>query len=80
MAQQTAVEWLFEQIGNGNITSEKTDCGYLITINNDCYEQAKAMEKEQIITAWRNGDNDSIYNFKELDELAEQYYNETYDK
>ena len=38
------------------------------------------MEKEQIIHAWREGDNDSMYSPKELYKLAEQYYNETYGK
>ncbi len=36
------------------------------------------MEKEQIINAWRNGDNDSMYSPKELDQHAEEYYNETF--
>ena len=70
--ETTAVEWLFEQIKNGNITSEKTDCGYLVMVNDNCLEQAKAMEKDQIVNAWMATDN-------ELQRIAaEQYYNETY--
>ena len=65
MAQQTAVEWLVEQYANENYGIE-------------VYAQAKQMEKEQIIHAWREGDNDSMYSPKELDKQAEQYYNETY--
>ncbi len=42
--------------------------------------QLLEVEKEQIETAWRNGDNDSMYSPKELDDQAEQYYNETYKK
>ena len=71
MAQQTAVEWLFSQIP---LEFSSSRSAY------EKLEKALQMEKEQIINAWRNGDNDSIYNFKELDELAEQYYNETYNK
>jgi hypothetical protein len=86
---QTAVEWLFQQILNGNITSEKTDCGYLVIINENCLEQAKAMEKQQMITAM-------IYTFNQQNTLpygmeyllnrdgmledCEDYYNETYYK
>lgn len=74
MAQQTAVEFLFEQVTNldwKNLTREK---------KTEILEQAKAMEKEQIINAWRNGDNDSMYSPQELDQQAEQYYNEIYMK
>jgi len=59
--KQTAVEWLAE------ITSK---LGY---VSADIYDQAKAMEKEQIIDAWDNGcEDDGII------DNAEQYYNETY--
>jgi hypothetical protein len=56
MKKQTAVEWLIKI--------------YLQTnkIDNFDIEQAKAMEKEQIIDAYNNGENRS----------AELYYNETY--
>ena len=70
MAQQTAVEWLIEMI-SPYITDERA---------NPFIEKAKQMEKEQIIHAWREGDNDSMYDPKELDQQAEQYYNETYNK
>ena len=59
--KQTAVEWLFEQVW---ITSGE-DLSELL-------EQAKQMEKEQIIDAWIATDN-------ELQRIAaEQYYNETF--
>jgi len=58
--KQTAVEWLIDQI-----KSEK----YIEDVD---FEQAKEMEKEQIIEAWIATDN-------ELQRLAaEQYYNETF--
>lgn len=40
--------------------------------------QAKEIEKFQIINAWLNGDADSMYDPKQLQEQAEQYYNEAY--
>lgn len=69
MAQQTAVEWYYDQ----TVIEGKTNYWELL-------EQAKQMEREQIINAWRNGDNDSMYPPQELDRQAEEYYNETYGK
>ena len=61
-AQQTAVEWLrnklFDEWGIG--------------ISDNVIEQAKQMEKEQIINAYEKGAEESWD--------AEQYYNETYGK
>ena len=67
MGKITAVEWFWIHLPD-NVSKE-----YFIL-----FQQAKQMEKEQIMNAWRNGDNDSIYDFKELDELALKYYNEQY--
>jgi hypothetical protein len=55
MKQQTAVEWLW----NLSLTKE---------LQASDFQQALAMEKEQIIDAYNNGENRS----------AELYYNETY--
>jgi DNA polymerase III psi subunit len=58
----TAVEWLVQKYFND----------YNVLIPELEYEQAKQMEKEQIVNAWMATDN-------ELQRLAaEQYYNETY--
>jgi len=63
--KKTAVEWLLEQLP----TIDKYDPYYANIIN-----QAKAMEKEQIINAWIATDN-------ELQRIAaEQYYTETFNK
>ena len=65
MAQQTAVEWLIEMI-SPYITDEKA---------NPFIEQAKEMEKEQIMKAAK------VILFASTgpgDTAAEQYYNETY--
>jgi len=72
MAQQTAVEWFLQEL---------IRCGWLEEGQiNITLEQANKIHKDQIETAWRNGDNDSMYSPKELDQQAEQYYNETYGK
>jgi hypothetical protein len=59
--KQTAVEWLYE-----NILLTPLD----IRSINKCLEQAKEMEKEQIIDACKQ----CSYSYEE----AEQYYNETF--
>ena len=62
MAQTTAVEWFWIHLPE-NISKEYFDL----------FEQAKAMEKKQIMKA--------VYDTMEFDpniEIAEKYYNETY--
>jgi HEPN domain-containing protein len=66
MAQQTAVEWLSERLIRMIPTISPM---YKYEIK-EFVEQAKAMEKEQIIDAYENGENRS----------AELYYNENYKK
>ena len=69
MAQQTAVDWFMEKIG------EKQPNGmYVIDTLEDVanvFQQAKSMEKEQIIDAATWG---------ALAETGEKYYNEKYKK
>ena len=82
MAQQTAVEWLLEVL---NSVRPDEFCS-IEKIKGLC-EQAKAMEKEQIIKCWdkayavggANGSNDWV-NECELTDNGEYYYNETYNK
>ena len=62
--KQTAVEWLALYIKG--ITNLNCD---------EVIYQAKAMEKEQIIDAWKNAEG---YNDLTNENLAEQYYIETY--
>lgn len=72
--KQTAVEWFQSQIiniVNGNCELSEIEI----------FNQAKAMEKEQIKDAWLNAWNDSMLNpleDKYYEPVAEQYYNETY--
>jgi hypothetical protein len=63
--KQTAVEWLIDQVED-----------YIGLIPVDIIEQAKEMEKQQIIDAYDNGKY--ITSGKEFG--GEQYYNETFKK
>ena len=67
--KQTAVEWLIEEL-------QKRDMDVLIR---DLYNQAKEMEKQQIINA--HGIKKD-YSFSQIDPqiiTGEQYYKETYE-
>ena len=68
MAQQTAVEWLIMQLPV-KIRVELYE--------QNIHEQAKEMEKEQIMKAHKEGNK---YNGWALQHEHEQYYNETYGK
>ena len=61
----TAVEWLFLMLNNPNSNQD---------FANKLLEQAKEMEKQQIIDAYKDG---GYIKFKKL---SEQYYNETFNK
>ncbi len=66
--KQTAVEWLEEQIKDIFYVAEASE---MIKQFKSVYEQAKEMEKQQIMDAYANGDNFNYRNSK-------QYYNETF--
>jgi hypothetical protein len=65
MAQQTAVEWLFDTL------AEK---GYFKKLPVTEFKQAKAMEKKQIMDAFKFGELPPPF----VNLNAEEYYNETY--
>ncbi len=68
--KQTAVEWLLE-----NLISEphfEEDFNY----NSECWDKAKAMEKEQIIEAY----NTSFLLRDKPYSTAENYYEQTFNK
>lgn len=81
--KQTAVEWLIEQLTN----RQNGIINALSHLSLDkIYNQSKEKEKQQIIDADLNG---SVRTAKAIDyritqlkikELAEQYYNETFNK
>jgi len=62
MRQQTAVEWLVEQLLDGKLLMPSL------------IEQSKQMEKEQITAAYNMGS----YDMAEKKFQPDQYYNETY--
>ena len=71
--KQTAVEWLEEKFTNSNAD--------FINWAEEYFEQAKEMEKQQIIESYCQGcyditKDDSIF----PREKSEQYYNETFNK
>ena len=69
--KQTAVEWLEEQL----------KCKLIVYID-EAIQQAKAMEKEQIMEAYDKGDGNGAeriyYHDIRNDISSEQYYNETF--
>jgi hypothetical protein len=73
MKKQTAVEWLTEMITDMIHEAHHSEFA-------DLFESAKAMEKEQIIAAYRNGrkDEDTAYYDAFFQRTCEDYYNETY--
>jgi hypothetical protein len=64
MKQQTAVEWLYDQI-------TRTSWDY------NTVKQAKVMEKQQISEAYRQGVEEDVYNnpLKTGDEYYDEKYN-----
>ncbi len=77
--KQTAVQWLIEQIESGKIEIVYSNKIHSIKCIPEISEQAKAMEKEQIIEAYRSGVEDERYDddFNNI-RLNGKYYNETY--
>ncbi len=68
--KQTAVEWLYDNLLFAPISRQD------VKYNERKFEQAKEMEKEQIIEAFDKGDV-SIYG---IEINGEQYYKETFNK
>jgi len=77
--KQTAVEWFFDNLKNHEIQAE----------HYNLYQQALAMEKEQMKEGYnqgyRDGESDTVdINFVNMDVSmfanAENYYDETYGK
>ena len=65
MKKQTAVEWLLQRFEDGDMYNVE-DAQFI-------KHQALAMEKEQIIDAWEDGQGSFSTR------TVEQYYNETYE-
>jgi hypothetical protein len=65
MSKQTAVEWLYQEITKKSVNDPNHNVLGIL-------EQAKEMEKEQMIDAWEDG-HDSFST-----RSGEQCYNETF--
>ncbi len=75
--KQTAVEWLVKELESyGNTQFCKIEWEQLDLL----IEQAKAMEKEQIIEAYLKNHLQGCWMKNTPEEYAEQYYNETFNK
>lgn len=77
MRKQTAVEWLWLNLTDdmiGELSCEQIKSIY------DVVQQAKAMEKEQIVKTYRDGrsDQQSERNTRWYNRNAEYYYNEKF--
>jgi hypothetical protein len=71
MKQETAIEWLIEQLKNME---------YDLRLIPNTIQQAKAMEKQQIINAYKEGCFDNILDESTDSIRAEEYYEETYNQ
>ena len=72
MPKQTAVEWLWLNLTDdmiGALSPKQIKSIYYLV------QQAKAMEKEQIVDAFEVGYNQ---NYEQQYDTIEQYYNKTY--
>jgi hypothetical protein len=69
---QTAVQWLMEELWNNK---------HLKVFPTAEYQQAKQMEKGQIIDTWIQATPRNIPKYEAITkEFAERYYTETYNK
>jgi hypothetical protein len=68
MKKQTAVEWLYELLRDNHKE----------VFDGNIWEQAKAMEKEQIVEAFYQCGKDNFEHIKVINRSANDYYNETY--
>jgi hypothetical protein len=76
--KKTAVEWLAQKLFKINSSSTTDMDGtikFLAIEFKDLFEQAKEMEKEQIIECYQNGSIDTL---KDELKFGKQYYNEQF--
>lgn len=66
--KQTAVEWLVDKLIKGEF----------INSTDELIEQAKQMEKQQIVNAYYQCGRDNFEHIKVINRSATDYYNETY--
>lgn len=75
MKKETAVEWLVEQIKSDQNQKALSPDEWMEVI-----EQAKAMERQQIIEAWDGGNYGYFYSKGNKEDFNDgsEYYNEVY--
>jgi len=80
--QQTAVEWFGIEMGKlfAQYHGKIICIGEFHAKRFELEKQAKEMEKERIENAFCNGDNTDCTSEQNIEEFAEQYYNETYNQ
>ena len=78
--KQTAVEWLAEKLEYVNWMRNRDEIFPELADKwrKHYLEQAKEMEKEQIIDAFWNGDNTNCLAEQNAQQFAEQYYKENF--
>jgi hypothetical protein len=77
--QESAIDYLMKQIGEGKIQSTYTKCGYLIEIHDDVLEIAKEIEKNQIKKAFIDGGLEYVLNIaNDSPPCSNGYYNKKY--
>ena len=81
--QQTPLEWFIEELEyKGDLRETPSIRNIQLNIDTSDYMelkvQAKEMEKQQIINAFWNGDNTDCTSEQNIEEFAEQYYEQTY--
>ena len=70
MNEQTAIEWLMDEI---KAIDKET---YATLINEGKFDKAKSINKEQITDAWVDGRKDGYQHVHKIQ--GEEYYNEKY--
>jgi hypothetical protein len=80
--QQTAVDIIYQGMSDKIVMQDLNKALICIHISHDdflkLHRQAKEIEKKQIINAFWNGDNTDCTSEQNIEEFADQYYNETY--
>jgi len=71
---KTTIEWLYNELSKNNTSTDSV----IERINKESsiWQQAKEMEKEQIIDAYNDAYFGDAYKYKD----SEEYYNQTFNK
>jgi hypothetical protein len=80
MEKQTAVEWFSDNVWKlkSKLENKEINLNKFCSLYFELYEQAKEMEKEQIMNAYLKNHLQGCWMKNTPEEYAEQYYNETF--